>query len=73
MFMEDLHEPSVRLYLVDRGLDMDPILCPNCSNHFESVYHLMFACEVGSPTWLQIAHCWDFVIPNFSFVTDLLN
>ncbi|GJY40357.1 RNA-directed DNA polymerase, eukaryota, reverse transcriptase zinc-binding domain protein [Tanacetum coccineum] len=40
-----------RLNLLSRGLDIDSILCPVCSEHVESNSHAFFSCSAASNIW----------------------
>ncbi|GKA86254.1 RNA-directed DNA polymerase, eukaryota, reverse transcriptase zinc-binding domain protein [Tanacetum coccineum] len=40
-----------RLNLSSRGLDIDSILCPVCSEHVESNSHTFFSCSAASNIW----------------------
>ncbi|GKA84831.1 RNA-directed DNA polymerase, eukaryota, reverse transcriptase zinc-binding domain protein [Tanacetum coccineum] len=55
-----------RLNLSSRGLDIDSILCPVCSEHVESNSHAFFSCSAASNIW-RLVHGWcELKIPTLS-------
>ncbi|GJS34015.1 reverse transcriptase domain, reverse transcriptase zinc-binding domain protein [Tanacetum coccineum] len=55
-----------RLNLSSRGLDIDSILCPVCSEHVESNSHAFFSCSAASNIWRLVRGWCDLKIPTLS-------
>ncbi|GKC70098.1 RNA-directed DNA polymerase, eukaryota, reverse transcriptase zinc-binding domain protein, partial [Tanacetum coccineum] len=55
-----------RLNLSSRGLDIDSILCPVCSEHVESNSHVFFSCSVAFNIWRLVRGWCDLKIPTLS-------
>ncbi|KAL4576069.1 hypothetical protein LXL04_012157 [Taraxacum kok-saghyz] len=56
---------STRCNLVNRGRDMDSVLCPICSDCSESVVYLFFQCSITLDVWRKVAS-WYLAFPQFS-------
>ncbi|XP_071716781.1 uncharacterized protein [Rutidosis leptorrhynchoides] len=58
----------VRVELDKRGVDLDSVLCPLCSDAPESVEHAMFSCAKVREIWDGIARWWGCNLPlNLDF------
>ncbi|GJS19939.1 RNA-directed DNA polymerase, eukaryota, reverse transcriptase zinc-binding domain protein [Tanacetum coccineum] len=55
-----------RLNLSSRGLDIDSILCPVCSEHVESNSHAFFSCSAASNIWRLVRGWCELKIPTLS-------
>ncbi|GJU35697.1 reverse transcriptase domain-containing protein [Tanacetum coccineum] len=55
-----------RLNLSSRGLDIDSILCPVCSEHVESNSHAFFSCSAPSNIWRLVRGWCELKIPTLS-------
>ncbi|GJU42292.1 RNA-directed DNA polymerase, eukaryota [Tanacetum coccineum] len=55
-----------RLNLSSRGLDIDSILCPVCSEHVESNSHAFFSCSAASNIWRLVRGWRELKIPKLS-------
>ncbi|XP_071727014.1 uncharacterized protein [Rutidosis leptorrhynchoides] len=59
-----------RLNLLMRGLEINSITCPVCSQNLETRDHIFFVCEVASQIWVKIRRWVDCNMPVFNSWSD---
>lgn len=63
LMMDRLH---VRSKLVERGVDLDSVLCPLCHDATEDVLHLFIQCTIANQICRRVSLWLDLDIPIFS-------
>ncbi|XP_071700055.1 uncharacterized protein [Rutidosis leptorrhynchoides] len=49
--------------LIDKGVNLQNVLCSSCNKHGEDLTHIFFECDVASQVWTNIASWLDLVLP----------
>ncbi|GKB05354.1 putative RNA-directed DNA polymerase, eukaryota, reverse transcriptase zinc-binding domain protein [Tanacetum coccineum] len=65
-----LNKLPSRFNLDRRGIDVGSILCPICQDDVESVYHLLFSCEMAKDLWDLLAKWWELDIPVCANISE---
>ncbi|XP_071699591.1 uncharacterized protein [Rutidosis leptorrhynchoides] len=54
--------------LLERGIELDNLFCPSCSNQVEDLTHICFECNIAVQVWVFIASWLDIVLPVWQSV-----
>nr|GEY34154.1 reverse transcriptase domain, reverse transcriptase zinc-binding domain protein [Tanacetum cinerariifolium] len=54
----------VRVELDRRGIDVDSVLCPSCSNIMETCTHCLITCDLAMGVWEKIFNWWKVGVVN---------
>ncbi|XP_071712374.1 uncharacterized protein [Rutidosis leptorrhynchoides] len=63
----------VRVELDKRGIDLDSILCPLCSNNTETVDHTLLECTKVKELWLLFFKWWNSSNANLSSLEQIFD
>ncbi|GJY28608.1 MAK10-like protein [Tanacetum coccineum] len=55
---------SVRVELYRRGINLDSVLCPSCTNIMESCAHSLVTCDLAMSVWEKVFSWWKVGIDN---------
>ncbi|XP_071700405.1 uncharacterized protein [Rutidosis leptorrhynchoides] len=61
---------AVLVKLDKKGIDIDSVLCPNCTNVGESVDHCLVSCSNAALIWNKVLRWWN-INCNSSSIDDL--
>nr|GEX51958.1 retrotransposon protein, putative, Ty1-copia subclass [Tanacetum cinerariifolium] len=56
--------------LVQKGIDINSLLCLICDNYVENVDHLFFSCEMARDLWRLLARWCELDFPGVSSIMD---
>nr|KAJ0222724.1 hypothetical protein LSAT_V11C200053840 [Lactuca sativa] len=63
----------VKSKLVERGVDLDSVLCPLCHNAPEDVVHLFIQCPIATQIWRRVSLWLDLDILVFITMRDMMD
>ncbi|GKC30595.1 RNA-directed DNA polymerase, eukaryota, reverse transcriptase zinc-binding domain protein [Tanacetum coccineum] len=63
----------VREELDKRGIDLDSVLCPSCTNAVESCAHSLVTCDLAMSVWDKIFSWWKTVCVNAFSVSEIFS
>ena len=58
---------------MERGVELDSILCSVCQNAQEDVAYLFFHCDLACQIWSRVGLWLDLTIPNFVDQSQFIN
>lgn len=67
-----LYMIPVRLKLVERGVDLDSVLCPMCLTAQENINHIFLHYKVAKQSWRCIVLWVDVDIPFFTSLGEMM-
>ncbi|KAL4559565.1 hypothetical protein LXL04_031708 [Taraxacum kok-saghyz] len=67
-----LNRLPTRCNLVQKGIDLETIMCPLCQREVESLAHTLFRCEVAIAVWGRVAIWCDAYMPVFESFGEMI-
>ncbi|GKE35419.1 RNA-directed DNA polymerase, eukaryota [Tanacetum coccineum] len=60
-----------RWNLSNKGVELDSILCPNCSASPETIHHSLWECSLATCVWAKVFSWLDLPFPSPSLLQDV--